>query len=183
MNNYLVFLIAMSVLILVSCASSQDKDLPPLKTVKQVDLKKYVGLWYEIAKIPNSFQDQCAYGTTAEYKLEKDGDIQVINKCYDENGEPDIADGVANVVDKNTNAKLEVSFVSFLGIRPFWGDYWIIGLDENYQWAVVGTPGRKYGWILSRTPSLQEETMQKIFSILREQDYNPEDFEMSKQKE
>lgn len=183
MNNYLVFLIAMSVLILVSCASSQDKDLPPLKTVKQVDLKKYVGLWYEIAKIPNSFQDQCAYGTTAEYKLEKDGDIQVINKCYDENGEPDIADGVANVVDKNTNSKLEVSFVSFLGIRPFWGDYWIIGLDENYQWAVVGTPGRKYGWILSRTPSLQEETMQKIFSILREQDYNPEDFEMSKQKE
>lgn len=183
MNNYLVFLIAMSVLILVSCASSQDKDLRPLKTVKQVDLKKYVGLWYEIAKIPNSFQDQCAYGTTAEYKLEKDGDIQVINKCYDENGEPDIADGVANVVDKNTNSKLEVSFVSFLGIRPFWGDYWIIGLDENYQWAVVGTPGRKYGWILSRTPSLQEETMQKIFSILREQDYNPEDFEMSKQKE
>lgn len=183
MNNYLVFLIAMSVLILVSCASSQEKDLPPLKTVRQVDLKKYVGLWYEIAKIPNSFQDQCAYGTTAEYKLEKDGDIQVINKCYDENGEPDIADGVANVVDKNTNAKLEVSFVSFLGIRPFWGDYWIIGLDENYQWAVVGTPSRKYGWILSRTPSLQEETMQKIFSILREQDYNPEDFEMSKQKE
>lgn len=183
MNNYLVFLISMSVLILVSCASSQDKELPPLETVKQVDLNKYVGLWYEVAKIPNSFQDHCAYGTTAEYKLQKDGSIQVINKCYDENGEADIADGVANVVDKNTNAKLEVSFVSFLGIRPFWGDYWIIGLDENYQWAVVGTPGRKYGWILSRTPSLQEETMQKMFSILREQDYNPEDFEMSKQKE
>nr|MCU0364652.1 lipocalin family protein [Ignavibacteriaceae bacterium] len=166
MNNYLFFLIAMSVLIFVSCASSQDKELPSLITVKQVDLKKYAGLWYEIAKIPNSFQDHCAYGTTAEYKLEKDGSIQVINKCYDENGEPDIADGVANVVDKKTNSKLEVSFVSFLGIRPFWGDYWIIGLDENYKWAVIGTPGRKYGWILSRTPSLPDETMQKIFEIL-----------------
>lgn len=183
MNNYLVFLIAVSVLILVSCASSQDNDLPPLKTVKYVDLNKYVGLWYEIAKIPNSFQDHCAYGTTAEYKLEKDGSIQVINKCYDENGEPDIADGVANVVDKSTNAKLEVSFVSFLGIRPFWGDYWVIGLDENYHWAVVGTPSRKYGWILSRTPTLSEEKMQQIFSILKDQNYNPDSFEMSVQKE
>ena len=169
-------------MILISCASSQDKELPPLKTVKQVDLNKYVGLWYEIAKIPNSFQDQCAYGTTAEYKLQKDGSIQVINKCHDENGEPDIADGVANIVDKKTNAKLEVSFFSILGIRPFWGDYWIIGLDENYQWAVVGTPGRKYGWILSRTPSLPDETLQKIFSILKEQNYNPDSFEMSTQK-
>lgn len=182
MNNYLVFLINMSVLLLVSCASSQDKDLPPLTTVEQVDLNKYVGLWYEIAKIPNSFQDQCAYGTTAEYELLKDGSIKVINKCYDENGEPDIADGVANVVDKKTNSKLEVSFVSFLGIRPFWGDYWIIGLDENYQWAVVGTPNRKYGWVLSRTPSLPDEIMQEIFSVLKEQNYNPDSFEISPQQ-
>jgi len=172
----------MSVLLLVSCASSQDKDLPPLTTVEQVDLNKYVGLWYEIAKISNSFQDQCAYGTTAEYELLKDGSIKVINKCYDENGEPDIADGVANVVDKKTNSKLEVSFVSFLGIRPFWGDYWIIGLDENYQWAVVGTPGRKYGWVLSRTPSLPDEIMQEIFSVLKEQNYNPDSFEISPQQ-
>jgi apolipoprotein D and lipocalin family protein len=183
MNNYLVTIFGISIMFLISCASSQNKDFPPLTTVEQVDLKRYAGLWYEVAKIPNSFQDQCAYGTTAEYKLEKDGGIQVINKCYDENGESDIADGVVNIVDKKTNAKLEVSFVSFLGIRPFWGDYWIIGLDENYQWAIVGTPSRKYGWVLSRTPSLPDETMQKIFSILKEQHYNPDSFEMSKQKE
>ncbi len=115
--------------------------------------------------------------------MEKDGSIIVINKCYDENGEPDIADGVANIVDKKSNSKLEVSFVSFFGIRPFWGDYWIIGLDENYQWAVIGTPSRKYGWILSRTPSLPDLTMEKIFEILKSQHYNPEDFEMSEQKE
>lgn len=183
MNNYLVTIVGFSIVFLNSCASSQDKDFPPLTTVEQVDLNKYIGLWYEVAKIPNSFQDHCAYGTTAEYKIQNDGSIEVINKCYDENGELDIADGVANIVDKKTNAKLEVSFVSFLGIRPFWGDYWIIELDENYQWAVIGTPSRKYGWILSRTPSLPDDTMQKIFALLKSQHYNPDDFEISKQKE
>jgi apolipoprotein D and lipocalin family protein len=160
----------------------QEKSLPELVTVDKVDLKKYVGLWYEVAKIPNSFQDQCIYGTTAEYKIDEDGDIIVTNSCYDEKDKLDVAEGLAKVVDKNTNAKLEVSFVSFLGIRPFWGDYWIIGLDENYQWAVVGTPSRKYGWILSRTPSLPDSTMENIFEILKSQHYNPVDFEMSKQK-
>ena len=183
MNNYLVTIVCFSIVFLISCASPQNKDLPPLTTVKYVDLNKYVGLWYEIAKIPNSFQDHCAYGTTAEYKIQDDVSIKVINKCYDENGEPDIADGVANIVDKKSNAKLEVSFVSFFGIRPFWGDYWIIGLDENYQWAVIGTPNRKYGWILSRTPSLPDDTMQEIFSLLKSQHYNPDNFEISKQKE
>ena len=160
----------------------QEKSLPELVTVVKVDLKKYVGLWYEVAKIPNSFQDQCIYGTTAEYKIDEDGDIIVTNSCYDEEDKLDTAEGLAKVVNKNTNAKLEVSFVSFLGIRPFWGDYWIIGLDENYQWAVVGTPSRKYGWILSRTPSLPDSTMENIFEILKSQHYNPVDFEMSKQK-
>jgi apolipoprotein D and lipocalin family protein len=160
----------------------QEKSLPELVTVDKVDLKKYVGLWYEIAKIPNSFQDQCIYGTTAEYKIDEDGDIIVTNSCYDEKDKLDVAEGLAKVVDKNTNAKLEVSFVSFLGIRPFWGDYWIIGLDENYQWAVVGTPSRKYGWVLSRIPSLPDSTMENIFDILKSQHYNPDDFEISEQK-
>jgi len=161
---------------------SQDKNLQQLLTVKQVDLKKYVGLWYEVAKIPNSFQDHCVYGTTAEYSIDEDGDIIVINSCFDDDGKLDVAEGLAKVVDKNTNAKLEVSFVSFFGIRPFWGDYWIIGLDENYQWAIVGTPSRKYGWVLSRTPSLPDSTMESIFEILKSQHYNPDDFEISEQK-
>jgi apolipoprotein D and lipocalin family protein len=168
---------------LTACSSSQEKNIPPLITVKQVDLIKYVGLWYEVAKIPNSFQDQCAYGTTAEYRIDEDGDIIVTNSCYDDKDKLDVAKGLAKVVDKKTNAKLEVSFVSFLGIRLFWGDYWIIGLDENYQWAVIGTPNRKYGWILSRSSSLSEDTMTEIFSLLKSQNYNPADFEMSKQKE
>ena len=153
---------------------------PPI-TVKYVDLKKYVGLWYEVAKIPNSFQDQCIKNTTAKYTLTEDGEIKVTNSCIDEDGEVDDASGVVRVVDKKSNAKLEVSFVSFLGWRPFWGDYWIIGLDENYQWAIVGTPNRKYGWVLSRTPNLDNTTLDKIFGIIKDQGYDPKKFEISKQ--
>jgi len=153
----------------------------PPKTVKYVDLKKYTGLWYEIAKIPNSFQDHCIKGTTAKYILKKNGEISVFNSCIDEDGKVDEAEGVARVVDKKSNAKLEVSFVSFLGWRPFWGDYWIIGLDENYQWAVVGHPDREYGWILSRIKKPDEQTMTEIFQILKEQGYNTNNFEMSLQ--
>lgn len=181
MINKKIFIISL-LIFLPQTLFPQEKSLPELVTVDKVDLNKYVGLWYEVAKIPNSFQDQCIYGTTAEYKIDEDGDIIVTNSCYDEKDKLDVAEGLAKVVDKNTNAKLEVSFVSFLGIRPFWGDYWIIGLDENYQWAVVGTPSRKYGWILSRTPSLPDSTMENIFEILKSQHYNPVDFEMSKQK-
>jgi apolipoprotein D and lipocalin family protein len=183
MKNFIILIISIVTIFSMGCASPQNGDLPQLLTVKQVDLKKYVGLWYEIAKIPNSFQDQCANETTAEYKIDADGDIIVINSCYDREGKLDIAEGLAKVVDKKTNSKLEVSFVSFLGIRPFWGEYWIIGLEENYRWAVVGTPSRKYGWILSRTPSLPESTIEEIFSLLKSQNYNPVDFEISKQKE
>jgi len=161
---------------------AQSENLPALKTVKQVDLNKYIGIWYEIAKIPNSFQDHCVYGTTAEYKIDEDGDIAVINSCYETDGELDVAEGLAKVVDKKTKSKLEVSFVSFLGIRPFWGDYWIIGLDKDYQWAIVGTPSRKYGWILSRTSSLPDDVLQEIYSILKSKNYNPDDFELTEQK-
>lgn len=168
-------------LLIMACSSPQENNLPQLVTVKQVDLKKYIGLWYEIARIPNSFQVQCAYGTTAEYKIDDDGDIIVVNSCYDDEGKIDVAEGLAKVVDKKTNTKLEVSFFSILGIRPFWGDYWIIGLDDNYQWAVVGTPSRKYGWVLSRAPSLPDSTMKNIFKLLKSQNYSPDDFELSRQ--
>ncbi|AFH48699.1 Outer membrane lipoprotein Blc [Ignavibacterium album JCM 16511] len=161
------------VMIISTNVLAQQKEL---KTVDYVDLKKYAGLWYEVAKIPNRFQSQCVKGTTAKYTLKENGEIEVINSCIDKDGELDKTEGVARVVDKNSNAKLEVSFFSIFGWRPIWGDYWIIGLDENYQWAIVGTPGRKYGWILARQPKLDNETLEKIYSILKEQGYNPQDF-------
>jgi apolipoprotein D and lipocalin family protein len=111
--------------------------------------------------------------------MKKNGEIAVINSCIDEDGEVDDAEGIARVVDKKSNAKLEVSFVSFFGWRPFWGNYWIIGLDENYQWAIVGHPEREYGWILSRVKQPDDKTMNEIFDILKEQGYNPSGFEMT----
>lgn len=150
-------------------------------TVESVDINRYLGLWYEIAKIPNSFQRNCSLNTTATYKLREDGRIDVINRCTEKDGGINEAKGIAKVVDKKTNSKLEVSFVRIFGISLFWGDYWIIGLDKNYNYAVVGNPDRKYGWILSRTPKLSQDNLNEVFEILRKNGYNPNDFEMAQQ--
>ena len=168
---YLLFLF----LLFISTAEIEAKSEPPT-TVPSVDLNRYIGLWYEIARIPNSFQKKCAAGTTAEYSLREDGRISVLNRCFKSDGSLDEAQGVARIRDDQTNAKLQVSFVRILGRNRFWGDYWIIGLNENYQWAVVGHPKRKYGWILSRTPEITPELRLQIDSLLENQGYNPEEF-------
>ena len=178
MKVKIIFLVVIFLLTVLSYG--QDMQNEP-KVVKYVDLKKYAGLWYEIAKIPNRFQKHCKRGTTAHYKLLENGKIEVINSCIDEDGERDASEGIAQVVDGSTNAKLEVSFVSILGINLFWGDYWIIGLDDNYEYAVIGTPTRKYGWILGRTPNLSEEKLKEAFEILNSQGYDTKKFEMSLQ--
>jgi apolipoprotein D and lipocalin family protein len=176
------FVLAFSVAAQVSSAGSADsgsQEQKPMTTVQKVDLQRYVGLWHEIARIPNRFQKNCDSGTTAQYELREDGRIDVINQCLEEDGSVDRAEGVAKIVDANTNAKLKVSFVSFLGWRPFWGDYWILGLDDDYQWAIVGSPDRKYGWILARTPELDEDILERIFAILTAQGYDTDRFAMN----
>jgi len=159
---------------------AQNEKAEPV-TVNHVDLKRYTGLWYEISKIPNRFQKNCTGNTTASYSLNDNGTIKVVNSCREEDSEMDTAEGIAKVVDKKTNSKLEVSFVSILGINLFWGDYWIIGLGDDYDYAVIGTPNRKYGWILSRTKQLTEEKLNEAYSILRKNGYNPNDFIMTPQ--
>lgn len=156
-------------LVTTGCATSTTErlQLPPLETVAHVDLARYLGTWYEIASFPQSFQRGCT-ATTATYTLRPDGDIDVRNRCRKGSldGEEKTALGRARVVDRPTNAKLEVSF-----FRPFWGDYWIIYLDEDYSSAVVGHPGRDYLWILSRTPTMAEATYAVIVSRLKAQGY------------
>ncbi len=171
--------IVLSILLFSIC--SGQNALPEVTTVERVDLKKYTGTWYEISKIPNSFQDHCLKNTTATYVLNDDGTIIVINKCVDEDEEEDIAEGIAQIVDPISNSKLEVSFVSLFGINLFWGDYWILGLEENYRYVVVGTPNRKYGWILARDPILSEVDYGKCEEILSSNGYDPKIFVMSKQ--
>ena len=130
-------------------------NYPPLDVVESVDLPRYLGKWYEIARLPNSFQEGC-YCTTAEYELIDSVTVRVINTCREDSidGEIDQAEGKAFVVENSNNAKLEVQF-----FWPFKGDYWILELDkENYNYVLVGTPSRKYLWILSRAPKMERET-------------------------
>jgi len=149
------------------------------QTLAEVDLERYAGLWYEIAKIPNRFQRKCAGGTTAEYTLRGDGRIGVVNRCRRADGSMMEAEGVARVVDAATRSKLQVSFVSLFGLQLFWGDYWIIGLGTDYEYAVIGHPARRYGWVLARSASLSDEQWAEVRAILGEQGYAPEDFEMT----
>ena len=148
---------------------------PPV-TVRSVDLERYAGPWFEIARIPNRFQRHCASHVTARYTLREDGDLSVLNRCLKADGSRDEAEGVARIVDRETNAKLKVSFVSVLGWRPFWGDYWILDVGADYEWALVGTGNRKYGWILSREPEISPETLAELFVRLEALGYDPIDF-------
>ncbi len=138
-----------------------------LKTVERVDLSRYVGQWYEIARYPNRFERDCAADVTATYGKRPDEKIQVINACRKSDGSSKTVRGNAKVVDTQTNAKLKVTF-----FWPFYGDYWVIVLDSNYTYAVVGEPGRKYLWILSRTPALDEATYRKILDQIAAAGYD-----------
>jgi lipocalin/uncharacterized protein YbjT (DUF2867 family) len=135
--------------------AAQGQEQPPVRTVEAVDLNRYVGHWFEIARFPNRFQQRCAGDVTATYARRADGRLDVINKCRTADGAIEAA-GVARIVDTRTSAKLEVRFApAALSFLPFvWGDYWIVGLAGDYSWAVVGSPDREYLWVLSRTPVL-----------------------------
>lgn len=144
----------LSLLPLVAC---DEPDSSTLQAVEQVDVEQYMGTWYEVASFPMRFQEGCT-GTTATYTL--DGDrVEVLNRCFEDSldGEEKEAKGKARIVDTESNAKLEVSFFG-----PFWGDYWIIDLAEDYSYAVVGHPERSYLWILSRTPEMDPALYQEI---------------------
>lgn len=148
----------------------------PVSVVEAVDVTQYMGLWYSIASIPTSFERQCVQGTTAEYTLLENGKIQVVNTCYDAEGNKDIARGQAWLPNKSETSKLKVSFVRFLGLWWFGAPYWIIDLAPDYGYAVVGHPSRKYGWILSRTPTLADDVLAGIFERLEAQGYHSDDF-------
>jgi apolipoprotein D and lipocalin family protein len=141
--------------------------MPPLQVVNHVDLERYVGKWYEIARYPHKFQKGCLR-SQATYTLTDSG-ISVFNECYEEAQPGNIraAQGKAKVVDSKTNAKLKVSF-----FWPFYGKYWIIDLGKDYEYAVVGHPSRKYLWILSRTKYLDEPIYQDILRRLEGQNYD-----------
>ena len=148
-----------------------------LAVVSGVEIDRYLGTWYEIARYPNRFQKECV-AVTAEYSLRPDGKIKVVNACRKETleGKFKKIEGKAWVADKGTNAKLKVQF-----FWPFRGAYWIIDLAEDYEYAVVGHPKRKYLWILSRTPDMAPELYQAIVERLTKQGYDPDRLEKTLQ--
>jgi apolipoprotein D and lipocalin family protein len=143
-------------------------EVDPLPVVPFVDLKRYSGEWFEVARLPNSFQQGCV-GSKAIYTLRDDGKITVLNQCYDKSlsGRLREATGSAWVVDEKTNAKLKVSF-----FWPFTGDYWIIDLGKDYEYAVIGHPKRQYLWILSRTKTMTEGVYESILDRLKVAGYD-----------
>jgi apolipoprotein D and lipocalin family protein len=170
--------ISFTLIILASSLVVSGKEPSP---VDNVDLVQYQGRWYEIAKLPNWFQKKCVKNTTASYKLREDGYISVINRCIEKDGEINEVEGKARIVDKQSNAKLEVSFARFLWKNWFWGDYWVIGLADDYSWAIVGGPNHKYAWILAREKRLDNSTLVEIFDILDHQGYKTDKFEFTLQ--
>lgn len=168
MKNSLIYMILFALaLYLPGCMGKNA--YPPLEVAGRVDLTRYIGRWHEIARYPHSFEDGCS-SVTADYTLQEDGSIHVLNQCRlgEQANKIKKAEGRAKVVDKRTNAKLKVSF-----FWPFYGDYWILDLDENYQYAVVGEPSRKYVWILSRTPEMESDLYEELVSKIRQSGYDP----------
>ncbi|MGB9623607.1 MAG: lipocalin family protein [Phycisphaerae bacterium] len=142
---------------------------PPLDVVESVDLRQYAGKWYEIARYPTFFQTACV-SSTAEYTARTDGTIGVLNTCLAADGSVvSTIEGSARVVDPTTNARLVVTFPGV----PFPGDYWIIDLGPDYEYAVVSDPLRLTLFILSRTPALDQATLDGILSRLVDKGYDP----------
>jgi apolipoprotein D and lipocalin family protein len=138
----------------------------PVSSVPAVDLARYSGKWFEIASFPMFFQRNCVADTTAEYAPAPDGGITVHNRCRTDKGFDD-ATGKASVVEGSGNSRLKVSF-----FWPFKADYWIVGLDPEYRWAVVGNPNRKYLWVLSRTAQLPPVLLQAALASAGAQGYD-----------
>lgn len=153
------------------------------RVVRNVDVERYMGRWFEIARIPMKFQKDCACCATATYSLREDGRIAVLNECLQADGTRKEFEAEARVDDERTNARLKLTPFKVLGIGFVKADYWIIGLDDDYAWAVVGHPDRKYGWILSRTPTLEPAVRDVIDALLVRQGYDPGDFVDTEQGE
>jgi apolipoprotein D and lipocalin family protein len=153
-------------LVMVAGECNAAKDPLPVSSVQNVDLARYMGLWYEIARFDHFFQEGCR-GSTAKYTLLPSGEVEVINRCVKEkDNSPHEAKGRAWSADPNGNARLKISF--FWPIRT---DYWIIALGKDYEYAVVGSPNRNYLWILARKPVMERDVYQHILDLVAKQGF------------
>ena len=160
-------LLIISVLFLFSCTKSNSQMIDQT-TVKALDLNRYLGTWYEIARFPHSFEKNLV-GVTATYSLREDGKIEVLNQGFKNtlNGEQSKAVGKAKIPDKREPGKLKVSFFWI-----FYANYFVLELDENYQYVMIGSSSDKYFWILSRTPQMEPAVYEMLLEKARKRGYN-----------
>jgi apolipoprotein D and lipocalin family protein len=155
----------------------------PLESIASLDVTRYMGTWYEIAKYPNKFQKKCIAETRAEYQLKTNGRVQVTNQCKTENGSLDEAIGEARQLGTSSSSKLQVRFAPvWLSWLPVvWGNYWVIDLDPAYQLVAVSEPEREYLWVLSRTPQVSAEAFNALMARLKTQGFELGRLERTKQ--
>ena len=180
MKHPLAALLPLVATLLLSACGGEEK---PLATVDKVDLQRYAGTWYEIARLPQWFQRGC-YDSTATYSLNDDGTVKVINRCQREGEQTSEAEGTARVVPGSDNAKLKVRFdnwVSRLIPTITEGNYWIIALDKDYQTVVIGEPSREYLWILARQSELPEDQYQALVQVAQEKGFPVEELQRNRQ--
>ena len=164
-------------------ALSGEISSAPLEAIASLDVPRYMGTWYEVAKYPNWFQKRCIANTSATYAVQPNGMLQVLNRCQKEDGSMSEALGAAKQVGEANSPKLEVRFApAWLSFLPFvWGNYWVIDLDPQYQLAAVSEPSRKYLWILSRTQTVEPKAYDALLQRLKEKGFNLDAIEISKQ--
>jgi apolipoprotein D and lipocalin family protein len=158
---------------LAIAAAALQSDRGPLAVVSNLDLQRYAGRWYEVARFPNRFQDKCAGDVEAVYTVRDDERITVVNRCRERDGSMTDAQGMARRVKGAPPSVLQVRFApAFLGFLPFvWGDYQVMALDDGHTHALIGTPDRKYLWILSRTPGLEPAIYDQLVETAKAQGF------------
>jgi apolipoprotein D and lipocalin family protein len=171
--------LALALTLLCPLSSWAQSDLAPgpaepLQTIERLDVGRYLGTWYEIAKYPNIFQRQCVSDTQALYRQRDDGQLDVVNRCRKDSGEMAEAVGRARQIGAADSPKLEVRFApDWLSWLPLvWGNYWVIDLDPAYQLVAVSEPGREYLWVLSRTPTVDAAVYQALLGRLQQKGFD-----------
>jgi apolipoprotein D and lipocalin family protein len=195
MKARLLSILAVSACLACGGAGAQDRpaaspgspssapSTAPLTAVDTLDVQRYLGTWHEIARYPNWFQRKCVGQVTADYALDSDGSLKVLNRCRQANDEFDEAKGTALQQGGTTSARLKVSFApAWLSFIPFlWGDYWVIDIDADYQLAAVSEPGRDYLWVLSKTPRVDPARYQALLERLAAKGFDLTKIELTPQ--
>jgi apolipoprotein D and lipocalin family protein len=149
-------------------------------TVPKIDLERYMGRWFEIARLPYFTQRRCTQDVQADYQLGEDGMVYVTNRCTHADGGIGTAKGIARVVDRNSNSRFEISFRMLYGVHVLWDHYWVIGLGHDYEYALVGQPSRRRGWILARDPAPAEALVHQWLAEFASKGFPAQAFERTR---